>query len=186
MLKGLGSFIACITVLLPTASAVRAADGVSVTQVRVNMTLYEGSADETSRLRARPDKKVLAGPDIVVMLGRPFSMLVGGELGGKNGGDGLEFGTGVRGKIERLGPHTLLVRLRLSLGNAVSIKQAPEIQLVRTTSFEVRAPMNLGQVTRIPCGESQTLEIELVSLATGDLPQTPAPAPGGVSSPRAQ
>lgn len=186
MLKELGSLIVCITAPLPMASAVHAADGGSGTQVRVNITLDEESADETRWLRARPDKKVLAQPHIVVTLGRPFSTLVGGELAGKNGGDGLEFGTAVRGKIERLGPDTLLVRLRLSLGHAVSIKQAPEIQLVRTTSFEVRAPMNIGKVTRIPCGESQTLEVELVSLPAGDLPQAPPPAPGVISSPRAQ
>lgn len=155
-------FLAVCTIAMPLmASAIRAAEGTAETQVRVNITLYDESAAEAGR-------KILAEPDIVVMLGRPFKILVGGELGGKSGNDGLEYGTGVRGKIERQGPETLLVRISLALRHAVRIEDAPEIQLVRTETLDVRAPTTIGKVTRIPCGELQTLEIELLRLSADE------------------
>ena len=142
------------TTVLLMASAVRAEESASETQVRVNITLYEESEAETG-------KKVLADPDIVVTLGRPFSIRVGDQLASENGDDPLFFGTAVQGKIERQGSDALLARLSLAVGNAITIQDAPETQVVRRNTVEVRAPMAIGKVTRIRCGESQTLEVEI-------------------------
>lgn len=143
--------------MLVVATAVRAADSATGTQVRLNITLYDESAEA--------GRKVLVEPDVVVTLERPFSFHVGGELRDENVEDGLEFGTRVRGKIERQGRTTLIVRLSLALGNAISVENAPDVQLVRTESVDIRAPMTIGKVTRIPCGKSQTLEVEPVRVS---------------------
>ncbi len=139
------------------ASDVHAADRAAKTQVCVELALYEETAPDS--------RKILSSPRVVVMLGQKFSLHIGGQLMDKKGKDGIEFGTGFHGKIKRQGPDKLLLRLKLTQGNAVDIADAPEIQLVRTEVFEVRTPVTIGKVMRIPCGESQTLELRIHPVA---------------------
>jgi hypothetical protein len=157
----LSIYILSTLVLLAASSVTIAAETAPSEQVIVAIVLHETPS-------ATGQKKILAEPTIVVTLGRPFSLHVGGELNPRIGGDVIEIGTRMHGTVSGHEDGSLLVSFKLAVGHQVIDARDPDMDLVQTEMFDLRTTMTIGQKKRVNCGRSQLLDIQVKPILTAD------------------
>ena len=106
---------------------------VAPAQLLIEIKLFEQKTPEAA-------EKVYANPTLVATVGRPFRFHSGGAVRSKHGGEDLEIGTRVRGKVARAADNELKLLLTVSVGNVCSVP-GDDADVVRTETLDIRTKM---------------------------------------------